>query len=60
MDKNLLGAHCTGSEPVCGLRHRLGRDRKSRAVGAVFNLQTALEPGRIAQYCAGKKVGQAF
>jgi len=49
MDKNVLGAHCTGSEAVCGLRQRLGMDRKSRAVGAVFNLQTGLEPGRNAQ-----------
>ena len=49
MDKNLLGAHCTGSEPVCGLRQRLGMDRKSRAVGAGFYLQTGLDPGRIAQ-----------
>ena len=49
MDKNLLGAHCTGIEPVFGLRQRLGMDRKTRAVGAGLNLQTGLEPGRIAQ-----------
>jgi 7,8-dihydropterin-6-yl-methyl-4-(beta-D-ribofuranosyl)aminobenzene 5'-phosphate synthase len=50
--KNLLGAHCTGIEPVFGLRQRLGLDRKTCAVGAVgarFNLQSGLDPGRIAQ-----------
>ena len=29
--------------------HRYGMDRKTPAVGAGFNLQTGLEPGRIAQ-----------
>ena len=46
------GAHCTGIEAVFGLRQRLGLDRKTCAVGAVgarFNLQTGLDPGRIAR-----------
>ena len=30
MDKNLLGAHCTGIEPVFGLRQRLGMDGSKR------------------------------
>jgi 7,8-dihydropterin-6-yl-methyl-4-(beta-D-ribofuranosyl)aminobenzene 5'-phosphate synthase len=50
--KNLLGAHCTGIEAVFDLRQRLGLDRKACAVGAVgarFNLQTGLDPGRIAR-----------
>ena len=50
--QNLLGAHCTGIEAVFGLRQRLGLDRKTCAVGAVgarFNLQTGLDPGRIAR-----------
>ena len=44
--ENLLGAHCTGIEPVFGLRQRLGLCRATCAVGAVgarFNL----EPGSI-------------
>jgi 7,8-dihydropterin-6-yl-methyl-4-(beta-D-ribofuranosyl)aminobenzene 5'-phosphate synthase len=50
--KHLLGAHCTGIEAVFGLRERLGLDRKTCAVGAVgarFNLQSGLDPGRIAR-----------
>jgi 7,8-dihydropterin-6-yl-methyl-4-(beta-D-ribofuranosyl)aminobenzene 5'-phosphate synthase len=50
--KNLLGAHCTGIEPVFGLRQRLGLSRSTCAVGAVgsrFNLETGLDPGPIAR-----------
>ena len=46
------GAHCTGIESVFVLRQRLGLDRKTCAVGAVgsrFDLQTGLDPGRIAR-----------
>jgi 7,8-dihydropterin-6-yl-methyl-4-(beta-D-ribofuranosyl)aminobenzene 5'-phosphate synthase len=49
---NLLGAHCTGIEPVFGLRQRLDLSRATCAVGAVgarFNLQTGLDPGAIAR-----------
>jgi len=50
--KNLLGAHCTGIEPVFGLRQRLGLSRAACAVGAVgarFDLETGLDPGAIAR-----------
>jgi 7,8-dihydropterin-6-yl-methyl-4-(beta-D-ribofuranosyl)aminobenzene 5'-phosphate synthase len=48
----LLGAHCTGIEPVFGLRQRLDLNRTTCAVGAVgarFNLQAGLDPGAIAR-----------
>ncbi|MFI5459837.1 MAG: MBL fold metallo-hydrolase [Isosphaerales bacterium] len=50
--KNLLGAHCTGIEPVFGLRQRLGLSRGACAVGAVgsrFDLESGLDPGPIAR-----------
>ncbi|HZW32339.1 MAG TPA: MBL fold metallo-hydrolase [Isosphaeraceae bacterium] len=50
--ENLLGAHCTGIEPVFGLRQRLGLGRATCAVGAVgarFDLQAGLDPGAIAR-----------
>jgi 7,8-dihydropterin-6-yl-methyl-4-(beta-D-ribofuranosyl)aminobenzene 5'-phosphate synthase len=49
---NLLGAHCTGIEAVFGLRQRLGLTRATcavAAVGARFDLETALDPGAIAR-----------
>jgi 7,8-dihydropterin-6-yl-methyl-4-(beta-D-ribofuranosyl)aminobenzene 5'-phosphate synthase len=49
---NLLGAHCTGIEPVFGLRQRLGLSRATCAVGAVgarFTLQGGIDPGAIAR-----------
>jgi len=49
---NLLGAHCTGIEPVFELRQRLGLARANCAVGAVgarFHLDTGLDPGAIAR-----------
>jgi 7,8-dihydropterin-6-yl-methyl-4-(beta-D-ribofuranosyl)aminobenzene 5'-phosphate synthase len=49
--ENLLGAHCTGIEPVFGLRQRLGMTRATCAVGAVgarFKLD-GLDPGAIAR-----------
>jgi 7,8-dihydropterin-6-yl-methyl-4-(beta-D-ribofuranosyl)aminobenzene 5'-phosphate synthase len=49
---NFLGAHCTGIEPVFGLRQRLGLTRATCAVGAVgarFSLETGLDPGAIAR-----------
>jgi 7,8-dihydropterin-6-yl-methyl-4-(beta-D-ribofuranosyl)aminobenzene 5'-phosphate synthase len=50
--RNLLGAHCTGIEPVFGLRQRLGLSRTACVVGAVgarFNLETGADPGPIAR-----------
>ena len=50
--ENLLGAHCTGIEPVFSLRQRLGLGRATCAVGAVgarFDLQAGLTPGAIAR-----------
>jgi 7,8-dihydropterin-6-yl-methyl-4-(beta-D-ribofuranosyl)aminobenzene 5'-phosphate synthase len=50
--ENLLGAHCTGIEPVFQLRRQLELNRATCAVGAVgsrFNLQTGLDPGAIAR-----------
>jgi 7,8-dihydropterin-6-yl-methyl-4-(beta-D-ribofuranosyl)aminobenzene 5'-phosphate synthase len=50
--QNLLGAHCTGIEPVFGLRQRLALNRAACAVGAVgarFSLQSGLDPGAIAR-----------
>jgi 7,8-dihydropterin-6-yl-methyl-4-(beta-D-ribofuranosyl)aminobenzene 5'-phosphate synthase len=50
--ENFLGAHCTGIEPVFGLRQRLGLTRAACAVGAVgarFKLQAGLDPGAIAR-----------
>jgi 7,8-dihydropterin-6-yl-methyl-4-(beta-D-ribofuranosyl)aminobenzene 5'-phosphate synthase len=49
---NLLGAHCTGIEPVYQLRQRLDLTRTTCAVGAVgarFSLQSGLDPGAIAR-----------
>jgi len=49
---NLLGAHCTGIEPVFGLRQRLGLSPATCAVGAVgarFSLDAGIDPGAIAR-----------
>jgi 7,8-dihydropterin-6-yl-methyl-4-(beta-D-ribofuranosyl)aminobenzene 5'-phosphate synthase len=49
---NLLGAHCTGIEPVFELRQRLGLTRATcavAAVGARFTLESGLDPGAIAR-----------
>jgi 7,8-dihydropterin-6-yl-methyl-4-(beta-D-ribofuranosyl)aminobenzene 5'-phosphate synthase len=49
---NLLGAHCTGIEPVFELRQRLGLTRSTcavAAVGARFTLLSGLDPGAIAR-----------
>jgi 7,8-dihydropterin-6-yl-methyl-4-(beta-D-ribofuranosyl)aminobenzene 5'-phosphate synthase len=48
----LLGAHCTGLEAVYGLRRRLGLSRAAcvvGAVGATFQLNEGIDPGRIAR-----------
>jgi 7,8-dihydropterin-6-yl-methyl-4-(beta-D-ribofuranosyl)aminobenzene 5'-phosphate synthase len=50
--RQFLGAHCTGIEPVFRIRQNLGLDRRSAAVaavGAVFDLETGLNPGSIAR-----------
>ena len=49
--QNLLGAHCTGVEPVYVLRRRLNLDRRHCVVGAVgsgFDLESGISPGTIA------------
>ena len=49
---NLLGAHCTGIEAVYRLRQITGLDRHTcvvGSVGATFDLDVGLKPGRIAQ-----------
>jgi 7,8-dihydropterin-6-yl-methyl-4-(beta-D-ribofuranosyl)aminobenzene 5'-phosphate synthase len=49
---NLLGAHCTGIEPVFELRRQLGMTRSTcavAAVGAKFSLLSGLDPGAIAR-----------
>jgi 7,8-dihydropterin-6-yl-methyl-4-(beta-D-ribofuranosyl)aminobenzene 5'-phosphate synthase len=49
--ENLLGAHCTGIEPVYALRRRLNLDRRHCIVGAVgagFDLENGIVPGTIA------------
>jgi 7,8-dihydropterin-6-yl-methyl-4-(beta-D-ribofuranosyl)aminobenzene 5'-phosphate synthase len=49
---NLLGAHCTGIEPVYELRRRLGLSRAHCSVGAVgsrFSLRDGLDPGALAR-----------
>jgi 7,8-dihydropterin-6-yl-methyl-4-(beta-D-ribofuranosyl)aminobenzene 5'-phosphate synthase len=48
----ILGAHCTGIEPVYYFRDRLGLDRKAcvvGAVGATFELGKGMNAGSIAQ-----------
>ncbi len=48
----LMGAHCTGIQPVYYFRERLGLDRKACVVGAVganFELGKGINPGLIAQ-----------
>ncbi|MBV9998515.1 MAG: MBL fold metallo-hydrolase [Verrucomicrobia bacterium] len=48
----ILGAHCTGIEPVYYFRERLGLERKACVVGAVgasFDLAQGIHPGNIAQ-----------
>jgi len=49
---NLLGAHCTGIEAVYRLRQLTGLERRNCAVGAVgatFDLDEGLKPGRLAR-----------
>ncbi|HKW97421.1 MAG TPA: MBL fold metallo-hydrolase [Bryobacteraceae bacterium] len=49
--ENLLGAHCTGIEALYRLRELTGLNRRTGAVGAVgatYDLDTGLHPGRIA------------
>lgn len=49
---NLLGAHCTGIEPVYLLRQRAGLTRRTAVVGAVdsiFSLDKGIVPGPLAQ-----------
>lgn len=48
----LIGAHCTGIEPVYQFRHDLGLDRRHAVVGAVgatFKLGKGIDPRSIAQ-----------
>ena len=48
----IMGAHCTGIQPVFYFRERLGLDRKACVVGAVgssFELGKGFNPGLIAQ-----------
>jgi 7,8-dihydropterin-6-yl-methyl-4-(beta-D-ribofuranosyl)aminobenzene 5'-phosphate synthase len=48
----ILGAHCTGIEPVYYFRERLGLERKACVVGAVgasFDLAQGIHAGNIAQ-----------
>ncbi len=50
--QNLMGAHCTGIEPVFRIRERLGLGRRSAVVGAVnagFDLAEGLDPARVAR-----------
>jgi len=49
---NLIGAHCTGIEPVYRFRHDLGLDRPHAVVGAVgasFQLGKGIDPKAIAR-----------
>jgi 7,8-dihydropterin-6-yl-methyl-4-(beta-D-ribofuranosyl)aminobenzene 5'-phosphate synthase len=49
---NLLGAHCTGLEPVYRFRSALGLDREHAVVGAVgayFDLADGINPRNIAR-----------
>ena len=49
---NLLGAHCTGIEAVYRLRQATGLERRNclvGAVGATFDLDEGIKPGRIAR-----------
>lgn len=49
---NLVGAHCTGIEAVYRLRQAAGLERRNcvvGAVGATFDLEEGLKPGRIAR-----------
>lgn len=48
----IVGAHCTGLETVYRLREKLGLTRQTcvvGAVGAVFDLDEGIHPGRLAQ-----------
>ena len=48
----ILGAHCTGIEPVYYFRRRLGLERRACVVGAVgssFDLAKGISAGNIAQ-----------
>jgi 7,8-dihydropterin-6-yl-methyl-4-(beta-D-ribofuranosyl)aminobenzene 5'-phosphate synthase len=48
----IVGAHCTGIETVYRLREKLGLTRHTcvvGAVGAVFDLNDGIHPGRLAQ-----------
>jgi 7,8-dihydropterin-6-yl-methyl-4-(beta-D-ribofuranosyl)aminobenzene 5'-phosphate synthase len=48
----IMGAHCTGIEPVYYFRERLGLERKTCVVGAVgstFDLAEGINAGNIAQ-----------
>jgi 7,8-dihydropterin-6-yl-methyl-4-(beta-D-ribofuranosyl)aminobenzene 5'-phosphate synthase len=48
----IVGAHCTGIETVYQLREKLGLTRHTcvvGAVGAVFDLNDGIHPGRLAQ-----------
>jgi 7,8-dihydropterin-6-yl-methyl-4-(beta-D-ribofuranosyl)aminobenzene 5'-phosphate synthase len=48
----IVGAHCTGIEPVYYFRERLGLERKACVVGAVgssFELANGINAGNIAQ-----------
>jgi 7,8-dihydropterin-6-yl-methyl-4-(beta-D-ribofuranosyl)aminobenzene 5'-phosphate synthase len=48
----IVGAHCTGIETVYRLREKLGLTRHTcvvGAVGATFDLQEGIRPGRLAQ-----------
>ena len=48
----IMGAHCTGIEPVYYFRERLGLERKACVVGAVgssFDLAQGINAGNIAQ-----------
>ncbi len=50
--RELIGAHCTGIEPVYRLRAGAGLDRKTAVVGAVgasWQLGKGIDPGRLAR-----------
>jgi len=50
--ENLLGAHCTGIEAVYRLREFTGLNRRTCSVGAVgatYDLDGGLQPGRVAR-----------
>lgn len=50
--QNLVGAHCTGLEPVYRLRELLSLGRSHAVVGAtggIFSLENGIEPGALAR-----------